>query len=294
MEKATTYIGLIFLGLLFGSAHADLKLGFYAHSCPKAEQIVSEFVMKHIKNAPTLAAPLLRMHFHDCFVRGCDGSVLINSTSNNQAEKSAIPNQSLRGFGFIDNLKALLEAACPGVVSCADTSHWPREMQLSPLEDHSGMYRRGGETGPFERDRGPKQHPSAGFQLHTTSNVLRQQGTQPHRSSTTFRRPHHWHHALRPPHFQQPPLQLHRQRRPRPRVGQRVRGEPKEEQVQDPERQHDNCRDGPGELPDVRSRVLQTGAEAERDLRVGLLPHQEFIHQCLHFEARRRSGIGVL
>ncbi|KAK1281318.1 Peroxidase 3 [Acorus gramineus] len=121
MEKATTYIGLVFLGLLFVSAHADLKLGFYAHSCPKAEQIVSEFVKKHIPNAPTLAAPLLRMHFHDCFVRGCDGSVLINSTSNNQAEKSAIPNQSLRGFDFIDNLKALLEAACPGVVSCADT-----------------------------------------------------------------------------------------------------------------------------------------------------------------------------
>ncbi|KAK1284412.1 Peroxidase 3 [Acorus calamus] len=117
-----SYVVVIFSALLvlFGSAQADLKLGFYGQTCPNAEQIVSDFIKKHIPNSPTLAAPLLRMHFHDCFVRGCDGSVLINSTSNNQAEKAGVPNQTLRGFDFIDRLKSLLEAACPGVVSCAD------------------------------------------------------------------------------------------------------------------------------------------------------------------------------
>lgn len=54
-------------------------------------------------------------------LQGCDASVLINSTSNNQAEKSATPNLTLRGFDFIDRVKRLLEAECPGVVSCADT-----------------------------------------------------------------------------------------------------------------------------------------------------------------------------
>ncbi|MBL2057082.1 hypothetical protein ELJ02_40070, partial [Klebsiella pneumoniae] len=84
----------------------------------KAETIVLNYVQKHIPNAPSLAAALLRLHFHDCFVRGCDASVLVNSTSSNTAEKAAIPPLSLRGFGFIDGIKSLIEKECPGVVSC--------------------------------------------------------------------------------------------------------------------------------------------------------------------------------
>lgn len=52
--------------------------------------------------------------------QGCDGSVLLNSTKGNQAEKEAVPNQSLRGFHVIDAVKEAVENECPGVVSCAD------------------------------------------------------------------------------------------------------------------------------------------------------------------------------
>ncbi|XP_010240935.1 PREDICTED: peroxidase 27-like [Nelumbo nucifera] len=97
-----------------------LKVGFYKKTCPSVEAIVKKTTAHFISRAPTLASPLLRMHFHDCFVRGCDGSVLLNSTATNQAEKSAIPNQSLRGFQVVDAAKAAVEKACPGVVSCAD------------------------------------------------------------------------------------------------------------------------------------------------------------------------------
>ncbi|CAI9265788.1 unnamed protein product [Lactuca saligna] len=111
----------LLVALVFDIANGyPLKLGFYQKTCPRAEAIVKRTTANYIYRAPSLAAALLRMQFHDCFVRGCDGSVLINSTRKNQAEKDGIPNLSLRGFQVIDAAKTAVEAACPGVVSCAD------------------------------------------------------------------------------------------------------------------------------------------------------------------------------
>ncbi|XP_016462050.1 peroxidase 25-like [Nicotiana tabacum] len=94
-----------------------LKTGFYSSTCSKVESIVRSTVEAEFNKDPTIAAGLLRLHFHDCFVQGCDGSILISGTS---AERNAVTNLGLRGFEVIDNAKKQLEASCPGVVSCAD------------------------------------------------------------------------------------------------------------------------------------------------------------------------------
>ncbi|CAN1160701.1 Peroxidase 57 [Linum perenne] len=99
---------------------ASLELHFYRNSCPKAEAIVKSAMKRHFAGDPSVPAGLLRLHFHDCFIRGCDGSVLIDSKGGNKAEKEAPPNLTLRGFEVIDDIKAKLEKQCPGIVSCAD------------------------------------------------------------------------------------------------------------------------------------------------------------------------------
>ncbi|KAJ7943054.1 Peroxidase [Quillaja saponaria] len=63
----------------------------------------------------------LRLFLHDCFVEGCDASIMISSP-NGDAEKDYSENLSLAGDGFdtVIEAKQAVEAECPGVVSCAD------------------------------------------------------------------------------------------------------------------------------------------------------------------------------
>ncbi|XP_004238381.1 peroxidase 64-like [Solanum lycopersicum] len=105
--------------VLFSCVNA-LSSNYYDQTCPDAESTIRQVVKKAMSNDKTVPAALLRMHFHDCFVRGCDGSVLLNSTKNNQAEKDGPPNISLHSFYVIDVAKKQIENMCPGVVSCAD------------------------------------------------------------------------------------------------------------------------------------------------------------------------------
>ncbi|XP_073387715.1 peroxidase 71 [Physcomitrium patens] len=131
------------------AAHTGLKVGFYRHSCPQVEAIVYNSMAQSTKADDTVAPGILRMAFHDCFVRvrdrldlqhpsqldrvaelalrrlfrlcgffsGCDASVLLEGPNT---ERRARTNTGLHGFDAIDAAKRAVENACPGVVSAAD------------------------------------------------------------------------------------------------------------------------------------------------------------------------------
>ncbi|ESQ31227.1 hypothetical protein EUTSA_v10004576mg [Eutrema salsugineum] len=103
---------------------AQLKTDFYKSSCPNVERTVRTVVQQKVKQTFVTIPATLRLFFHDCFVNGCDASVLIQSTPDNKAEKDHPDNVSLAGDGFdvVIKAKKALDAipSCRNKVSCAD------------------------------------------------------------------------------------------------------------------------------------------------------------------------------
>ncbi|XP_021275947.1 peroxidase 46-like isoform X2 [Herrania umbratica] len=93
----------------------ETKITVFSSTC--AEFMVSNTVRSASSADPTIPGKLLRLLFHDCFVEGCDASVLLQG---NETERSDPANTSLGGFSVIDSAKRVLEIFCPGTVSCAD------------------------------------------------------------------------------------------------------------------------------------------------------------------------------
>ncbi|BAT99497.1 hypothetical protein LR48_Vigan03g318100 [Vigna angularis] len=104
--------------------HAPGKLteGFYDQTCPDVENIITKAFLQIVQQNPGAIGHILRLQFHDCFVNGCDASILLDYTpSGDLVEKGSMFNGLLlKGADIIDDIKAKLESKCPGTVSCAD------------------------------------------------------------------------------------------------------------------------------------------------------------------------------
>ncbi|KAG2719745.1 hypothetical protein I3760_02G004500 [Carya illinoinensis] len=113
-----------FCGLYPYTVSAQLKQNYYANVCPNVETIVRDAVGKKVKQTSVAVAATIRLFFHDCFVQGCDASVIIQSTGSNKAEKDHPDNLSLAGDGLdtVIKAKAAVDAvpSCKNKVSCAD------------------------------------------------------------------------------------------------------------------------------------------------------------------------------
>jgi peroxidase len=100
---------------------AALSTKYYDKTCPGLQPAVRSAMAQAVAADPRTGASVLRLFFHDCFVNGCDGSVLLDDAPGLTGEKNAGPNaNSIRGFEAVDAVKARVEAACNATVSCAD------------------------------------------------------------------------------------------------------------------------------------------------------------------------------
>ncbi|XP_077242569.1 peroxidase P7-like [Tasmannia lanceolata] len=117
------YLGfLIILITISSPVSAQLSVSFYANTCPSVFDTVRAAVRSVIDREPRMGASLMRMLFHDCFVSGCDGGILLEDFGSFVGEQKLPANfNSIRGYEVIDNIKTQVDRACGGsVVSCAD------------------------------------------------------------------------------------------------------------------------------------------------------------------------------
>ncbi|KAL6340853.1 hypothetical protein AAG906_031963 [Vitis piasezkii] len=121
MSSSQLLAAALFLAAVLGGSNAQLSATFYDTSCPNISSIVQGIIEQAQNSDVRINAKLIRLHFHDCFVDGCDGSILLDNADGIASEKDASPNiNSVDGFSVVDDIKTALENVCPGVVSCAD------------------------------------------------------------------------------------------------------------------------------------------------------------------------------
>ncbi|BBH07475.1 peroxidase 2 [Prunus dulcis] len=135
-SSSTTYslpLATTFVLLMLYVSNAQLNTTFYSSTCPNVTTIVRSVVQQALQSDSRIGASLIRLHFHDCFVNGCDASILLDKGGSIQlSEKDAAPNtNSTRGFDVVDNIKTAVENSCPAVVSCADILALAAEASVS-------------------------------------------------------------------------------------------------------------------------------------------------------------------
>ncbi|KAL5202681.1 hypothetical protein ABZP36_013633 [Zizania latifolia] len=98
------------------AAAAGLSVGFYGESCPQAEAIVRQTVSKAFKKEPGTPADLIRLFFHDCFVR--EDEVLPNVPHPDFNTQQLTQNFTSKGF-TVEEMVTLSGAHSIGTSHCS-------------------------------------------------------------------------------------------------------------------------------------------------------------------------------
>ncbi|KAG5549152.1 hypothetical protein RHGRI_014500 [Rhododendron griersonianum] len=71
--------------------NAQVTSTFYDNTCPNALTIRTS-IRQAVSSECRMAASLIHLHFHDCFVQGCDASILLDVAATAMSERTALPN----------------------------------------------------------------------------------------------------------------------------------------------------------------------------------------------------------
>ncbi|KAK9715037.1 hypothetical protein RND81_06G138500 [Saponaria officinalis] len=116
--RLTLQLVILMLGVHARAKEGDqLAYDYYELTCPLVRHFVRNEMLSIFAADVTAPAALLRLLFHDCQVQGCDASILLDSRDS---EIHASRNFGIRKLEAISKIKSMLEATCPGQVSCAD------------------------------------------------------------------------------------------------------------------------------------------------------------------------------
>lgn len=72
--KSFSVVCVVVLGMIAAVAaireeHGGLREDYYRRLCPRAEAIIAHMLRDFTRQDKNLSASLVRLHFHDCFVR---------------------------------------------------------------------------------------------------------------------------------------------------------------------------------------------------------------------------------
>uniref|UniRef100_A0A8R7V823 Plant heme peroxidase family profile domain-containing protein n=1 Tax=Triticum urartu TaxID=4572 RepID=A0A8R7V823_TRIUA len=129
-------LALLLLVALAATANGDeLSPGYYEKTCPNVHRVVRSVMASSVAAQPRMAPAVLRLFFHDCFINGCDASVLLDATPFSRSEKNMEPSASLTGYAVIDDINSARSSTTARPPSPAPTSSPTHPATPSPCSE---------------------------------------------------------------------------------------------------------------------------------------------------------------
>ncbi|KQK07971.1 peroxidase 2 [Brachypodium distachyon] len=159
MAKGSVLVLMVALAAVFLKPAVAVVDGRY-------DVTMQEKVRKIVEENRFDAPGLIRILFHDCWVKGCDASVLLNMTKG-ENEIHAPQNGGLRGMGVIQSIKDALSVDY-NYVSCADAVVFAAREATAILSNYAIVYEvdgpgRNDSTTSYAADAGVLPPPFADF-----------------------------------------------------------------------------------------------------------------------------------